>query len=146
MEIMWTNGNTILKDPIRSTSPHLPLHSPHHTVPHTTTPTHSSHYFHSFTQYFQSFTLFPFVHIISREKTHTHTHTIFTHLATTHAAPIHWIPSHIERTSFAIKTIHGNIEADCLAKEAQNQASALDNSKQYLYYSRQNFWLQRLVN
>jgi len=41
---------------------------------------------------------------------------------------IHWIPSHIERTSFGIKPIHGNIEADRLAKEAQNRASVLDTS------------------
>ena len=41
---------------------------------------------------------------------------------------IHWIPSHIERTSFGIKPIHGNIEADRLAKEAQNQAAVLVTS------------------
>jgi len=34
---------------------------------------------------------------------------------------IHWIPSHIECISFGMKPIHGNIEADRLAKEAQNQ-------------------------
>ena len=36
---------------------------------------------------------------------------------------IHWIPSHIERTSFGIRPIHGNVEADRLAKQAQNQAA-----------------------
>ena len=40
---------------------------------------------------------------------------------------IHWIPSHIEHTSFGIKPIHGNIEADRLAKEAQNLAVSLDH-------------------
>jgi len=39
---------------------------------------------------------------------------------------IHWIPSHIEHTSFGTKPIHGNIEADRLAKVAQNRADVLD--------------------
>jgi len=42
---------------------------------------------------------------------------------------IHWIPSHIEHISFQFgtKPIHGNIEADRLAKEAQNRAAVLDS-------------------
>ena len=40
---------------------------------------------------------------------------------------IHWIPSHIEHTSSGIKPIHGNIEADRLAKEAQILEADLDN-------------------
>ena len=40
---------------------------------------------------------------------------------------IHWVPSDIERTSFGIKPIRGNIEADRLAKEAQNLAVSLDH-------------------
>jgi len=40
---------------------------------------------------------------------------------------IHWIPSHIEHTSFGTKPIHGNIEADRLAREVQILAAALDH-------------------
>ncbi len=51
---------------------------------------------------------------VSQTNKQTHSRFTFT---------IHWIPSHVERTSFGIKPIPGNIEADLLAKETRSQAA-----------------------